>query len=113
MAEGEGSGNFRKLDGATGVIASILLALVTVLGGAWSVQLHQHLGQSFYKEQMLGAVLGFALAACFLCAKARRGEPSGRVPLYDWVLAALGLLCGLYLAVLYPQISLTLRDVNA
>lgn len=108
----EGTSSFRSLHGVPSWIASALLAIITLLGASWAVQLHQHLGIPLFKEQMLGAILGLGLGACFLGVKARRSEQGNRVPAYDWILAATGFACGGYVAVLYPDISLTLGDLN-
>ena len=49
--------------------------------------------------------LSFALLLAFLTFPARKSSPRHRIPVTDWILAALGLMAALYLLVFYKEIS--------
>ncbi len=96
---------FRALDGAERIIGRTLLIVLTLVGAIWATQIHHVLPWAFFNEQFLGLFLGLALASVFVTVRARRGEPGTRVPWYDWILAAIGLAVGVYVAVMYPTIA--------
>jgi TRAP transporter 4TM/12TM fusion protein len=86
----------------------VLQALLVVLVVGWVLDLQRSLlGLNFYTEQLLLAVLGFAIAICFLITRKR--------PAW-WDLAAGfgGLALCIYLAWRYPQLSneLTARPLD-
>jgi len=49
--------------------------------------------------------LSFALLLAFACYPALKTSPRDRVPLFDWLLAAMGIAAVLYLVVFYREIS--------
>jgi TRAP transporter 4TM/12TM fusion protein len=96
---------FRALTGVPQALECALLALLTLVGALWSLEVHHYLPVAFFKEQYLGFFLALALAAVFVGVKARATEAPGRVPWYDWLLALGGAGVGLYITVLYPRIA--------
>ena len=85
----------------------VLQALLITLVVGWVLDLQRQVfGLNLYSEQMLLAVLGLAIAICFLT--------TNRNPILDRSAAALGLGLCLYLAVRYPQLSneLTMRPLD-
>ncbi|MGH7278247.1 MAG: hypothetical protein ACREJG_06115, partial [Candidatus Rokuibacteriota bacterium] len=90
------SEKFRTLTGAPGVAERLLLVALTLVGVAWSLELHHTLAWAFFKEQYLGVFLALALCATFLGVKPHPGAPAARVPWHDWLLAVAGLVVGLY-----------------
>jgi TRAP-type uncharacterized transport system fused permease subunit len=67
------------------------------------LDLPQKAGVALYTEQFLLAVLGLALALCFLTAPASP-RFKGRVPWWDAVAACLGLALCLWIAWRYPEL---------
>lgn len=96
---------FRSLSGAGRAAYRALIFSLTILGALWALEAYQSLAWAFFKEQYLGLFLALALGSIFIGVKARAKEPGDRVPWYDWLLAAAGLLVGGYVMVLYPSIA--------
>ncbi|HUL92103.1 MAG TPA: TRAP transporter fused permease subunit [Burkholderiales bacterium] len=90
-----------------------LQALLVVCVTGWVLDLPRPLGLNLYTEQLLLAVLGLAIAICFLIAPA---SPSykGRVPWWDLGAASAGLALCSWLAWRYPELSdrLTTRPLD-
>lgn len=96
---------FRALRGAARAAERALLLALTLTGAAWALQLHQELGQAFFKEQYLGLFLALALGAIFLGVRGHSRAPAQQVPWYDWLLCVAGLTVGGYVVVMYPSIA--------
>jgi TRAP transporter 4TM/12TM fusion protein len=91
-----------------------LQALLVVCVTGWVLDLPRPLlGLNLYTEQLLLAVLGFAVAICFLIAPASP-RYKGRVPWWDAGAAFAGLALCLYLAWRYPELNdrLTTRPLD-
>ena len=84
---------------AISALQTTLVGLVTI----WVLDLQQKLGIALYTEQFLLAVLGLAIALCFLIAPAGP-RFRGRVPWWDVVAAVAGLAICLYLSWRYPRL---------
>jgi TRAP transporter 4TM/12TM fusion protein len=96
---------FRSLTGAAAVLARLFLCSLTLLGALWSLDIHDLLGWTFFKEQYLGLFFAIALSSIYICVKSRPTDPSDGIPQYDWVLAAASLAVGGYVTVMYPTIA--------
>ena len=96
---------FRTLSGLSKVLLRVLLYALTLLGALWASEIHHSLALAFFKEQYLGLFLALGLGSIFLGVKSRPKEAGDRVPWYDWLLAATGLLVGLYVTIMYPTIA--------
>jgi TRAP transporter 4TM/12TM fusion protein len=96
---------FRTLDGAAAALARLFLCTLTILGALWSLEIHDTLGWTFFKEQYLGLFFAIAMAGIFLCVKSRPTESAIGIPWYDWILAGASLLAGGYVTVMYPTIA--------
>jgi TRAP transporter 4TM/12TM fusion protein len=96
---------FRTLNGAAATLARLFLCTLTILGSLWSLELHDTLEWTFFKEQYLGLFFAIAMAGIFLCVKSRPGESGIGIPWYDWILAGASLLAGGYVTVMYPTIA--------
>jgi TRAP transporter 4TM/12TM fusion protein len=103
---------FRALGGAARTVERVVLVAVTVAGAFWALGLQHHLPVALFNEQYLGLFLGLGLAGVFIVVKAHPSTPHDRVPWYDWVAAAAGLVVGLYIAVLYPSLSYSLASLD-
>jgi TRAP transporter 4TM/12TM fusion protein len=96
---------FRSLTGAAAILARLFLCSLTLLSALWSLDIHDLLGWTFFKEQYLGLFFAIALSSIFICVKSRSTDPTNRIPWYDWVLAAASLTVGGYVTVMYPTIA--------
>jgi TRAP transporter 4TM/12TM fusion protein len=96
---------FRTLSGPIRVIERLLLGSITILGSLWALGIHRSLPWAFFNQQYLGLFLALGLASIFIAVKGRAKELGDRVPWYDFVFAAGGLVIGLYVAVFYPTIA--------
>lgn len=96
---------FRSLSGASAALLRLLLIALATLGSLWALEVHHYLRWTFFKQQYLALFLALALGSVYLAVKARAAESGDRVPWYDWLLSAAGLLVGLYVVVMYPTIA--------
>jgi TRAP transporter 4TM/12TM fusion protein len=103
-----GSARFRTLRGGARLVERTLLAALALVGIGWALELHSALPFAVFKEQYLGLFLALALAAVFVTVPARPGYSVLRVPWFDWLLAAGGLVVGLYVALRYPTLAYSL-----
>jgi len=88
--------------GPYSAVIFVLQALLIAIVVGWVLDLQRSvLKLNLYTEQLLLAVLGVAIALCFLMTKRRFWDPAA---------AALGLLLCLYLAWRYPQLSTELTS---
>lgn len=87
-------------------VADLLAGLIPVLAIAWVTGLFTALGVQLYAQQYLAALLGLSLAVIYLAVPARRAALRTRVPVHDWLLAALSLLVLGYVALRYPDLVL-------
>jgi len=91
---------------AAGRLAQQVLAATLTLGSlAYSVGLTRWAGLVLFPEQFLAAAYGVCLALLFISFPVRRGTPREEIPWYDWLLAAAGLIAGLYVAIHFPRIT--------
>jgi len=81
---------------------SILITLASI---AWAMEFYRSAGLMLFNEQLLAVFLGIALALVFLTQPAARETPRGKIPWYDWILAAAGLAAGVYIAVAFPRLT--------
>lgn len=86
-------------------IRRCLAGSITVAAILWSVDFFSRIGYAFYTEQFLAYVLGVSLALVFWQSSRPSSDGSSRTlsPL-DFVLGLIGLLCGLYLSLRYPDL---------
>ena len=96
---------YRELEGVQRRIAQTTLVTMVVVGVLFISDFQFYLGLTVYKEQYLGFFLGLVLASTFLIAPpSKKSSSRNSVPIYDIVLAVLGLVVGGYIAILYPSI---------
>jgi TRAP transporter 4TM/12TM fusion protein len=90
-------------EGMSGVAVTILGALIALSTLAWAADLYRSLGWNFLTEQFLAAILGMAMAVVFISHRLRRSDNRLVVPWYDWLLAAVAICVGFYMAYAYPK----------
>jgi len=91
---------------------NIVLALIPIIGVLFLLGIHQRLGLSLYAEQYIGLFLGLILFCIFLTVPATKRSPRKKAAWYDWILALLGLNTGLYIAIYYPKVVLTMGTIT-
>jgi TRAP transporter 4TM/12TM fusion protein len=99
---------FRTLTGPARAAERTLLIVLTLVGAAWSGELHVFFQITFFKEQFLGLFFALGTACAFLHFKARLRESGHIVPWYDWACCIGSLLTGGYITIMYPSIAYTL-----
>ena len=103
-----------KSKGARRVIF-VAASLVTLASIGFAVQFYRNvLGLLLYNEQFLAGMLALGMALIFLTQPLRRGVPRPEIPWYDWVMAAVSFVCGIYIAIRYPALSedMTARPID-
>ena len=108
----EVAGKFRTLDGPARAVERTLLISLTLVGAAWAAQVHHHLPFTFFSQQYLGLFLALGLSPVFLVVRPGPRASATRVPWYDWLLAAGGLVVGGYIVIMYPTIAYQLGVVS-
>jgi TRAP transporter 4TM/12TM fusion protein len=63
------------------------------------------MGLLLYNEQFLAGMIGLGMALVFLTQPARRAAPRDVIPWYDWLLAALSIALGIWIALRFPALS--------
>lgn len=94
---------FRFHPGFIGGVQRTLLILLTLTSASFALDLASYFGQVMFNQQAIGLFIGFTLASVFLGIPARKGR-STRPEWYDLLLAFLGLVVGLNVAVRYPAL---------
>jgi TRAP transporter 4TM/12TM fusion protein len=100
-------------------VMAVLQAAIVLIVVGWIFNIPGRLGIGLFTEQMLAAVLGLSLALTFLSfplsmketgeeavaliALTRFDKQKSAGP-FDWVLAALSLICCFYVAIRYPEL---------
>ncbi len=80
-------------------------SLLTLASIAFALQLYRSAGLLLYNEQFLAGMLALGTSLVYVVQPARAGAPRQAVPWYDWILAALSLGVGFYIAVRFPALS--------
>ena len=65
-----------------------------------------------FKEQFLALIFGLAMAAIFIGLKVNKTVTSNEVPVHDWILAILCLICGLFVVATYRDIVETIGELR-
>ena len=96
----------RKLQGATGRLL-LIVAFTWSLFQLWITSpLPYSLGFGVFSATEARSIhLGFALFLAFLSWPALKRSPKDRVPVTDWIMAAVAAFCALYIYLFYAQLS--------
>ena len=104
---------WRRLSGWPNFLKNVLLGAITLLCAAWSLEIQHYVGIAIFKEQFLALIFGLAMAAIFIGLKPTASTAHDRVPLHDWLLAAMSLVCGLFVLFVYRDIVETIGELRA
>jgi TRAP transporter 4TM/12TM fusion protein len=87
-------------------IVPALCIAMTMAAIFWSLGGPVRIGVRVYAEQILVAVLTMGLAVCFLTRRAStKTSDTAPIPLYDYALAAIAFVYGIYLTWVFPDLS--------
>ena len=101
MSSNSENGKWRNLSGLSQIIGTTALVLPVIIAAFWAIEVQTMLGLLVFKEQFLALMLACGLVAIFLNVRGRNVEKAGRIPFYDWLLAACAIAtCG-YVVVNY------------
>ena len=100
----EEGARIRTISGSVSILQKVIFIAIPVAGAFFVMDGPFYLGWSVQQAQYYGLFLGLVLAGVFLTVPFNSKAPSDRVPWYDLVLAALGLIVGMYIAVFYVDI---------
>lgn len=98
---------FRQLGGLPGGVVSAGLALLSLIGLLWGLNVQQMLGFTLFAEQYLAVFLGLSTALVFALAKPWSSS-SNKVPWYDFIAVGASVGFGLYCAIVFPRIAYSL-----
>ena len=90
-------------------------SLLTLASIAFALQLYRNvLGLLLYNEQFLAGMVALGMALVYLSQPLHRGVPRPTIPWHDWLLAALSVAIGVYLAIRFPALSedMTSRPID-
>jgi TRAP transporter 4TM/12TM fusion protein len=90
-------------------------SLISLASIAFALQFYRNvLGLLLYNEQFLAGMVAIAMALVYLTQPFHRDRPRLIIPWYDWLLAALSLIVGFYIAVRFPALSedMTSRPID-
>ncbi len=100
----------RELSGLAGRATQALLIAIPLSGMFFLLDVPQRFDWQVFHEQYIGLFLALSLGAIFLLIPGSRRHVQ-RIPWYDALAAALGLIVGLYVFVKFPEISNSLGDI--
>jgi TRAP transporter 4TM/12TM fusion protein len=102
----------RDLKGAVAWLSRTILISIPVLGVVFLLETPQRLGWLIFPEQYLGLFLSLTLCATFLVVPEGVLGHRDRVPWYDALAAAAGLVVGLYVFLQYPRFANSLGEIH-
>jgi TRAP transporter 4TM/12TM fusion protein len=104
-----GLSRFRALRGIQRTIQWIVGVAVPICGAAFVADIPSRLfDASLFAQQYLGLFIGLMLFYTFISIPFRPGSDENRVPWYDWILGAVSLAGGLYVAFFYEKLLMQL-----
>ncbi|MFH1083346.1 MAG: TRAP transporter fused permease subunit, partial [Pseudomonadota bacterium] len=103
---------FRKLDGWLNFSVKWTLVAIPLVACFFIMDIPFYLKWSIMMEQYYGLILAMVFPCVFILVPMTKKAPMDRVPWYDFILAILGIVVGLYVTLFYRQISIELGNVN-
>ncbi len=109
---GESFGYYRDLGGWLNRLTKAIFIAMPVVGCFFIMDIPFYLEWSVLREQYYGLILAMILPCTFILVPMSGRSPRDRVPWYDAVLAILGAIVGLYVAIFYLRITLALGTIT-
>ena len=101
----EGLTRRRRLSPPMSFVVKGLATLLILAGALYALEVHLYLGMALYMQQFLGLLLALVLPIVFISFPPYRSQDRTRLPWYDLLMAVLGGVCGLYVALWYPKVA--------
>ncbi|MCK4793066.1 MAG: TRAP transporter large permease subunit, partial [Desulfobacteraceae bacterium] len=108
----ESSGYHRDLGGWSERFTKVIFIAMPLVGCFFIMDVPFYLEWSILREQYYGLILAMVLPCVFILFPMSKQSPRDRVPWYDAILAVLGVVVGLYIAIFYLRITLVLGTVT-
>ena len=103
--EKETPSRYRALAGPARIAENLIFFALIIVGALWVFEVYFYFGLTPMIKQYIGSFLGLSLGGIFLTIPFRKGKSTKKVPWYDWILFALALVIGFYVAIFYPSIQ--------
>ncbi len=110
--QSESSGLYRNLDGWLNRFTQGLFIAIPLVGCFFIMDVPFYLEWEILREQYYGLILALILPCTFLLVPMSKKAPRDSIPWYDFILAILGIVIGLYIAIFYKQIALEMGTVT-
>lgn len=101
MSEG---GKYRQYGKVGSIISKIVLILIPVLSISFALHLEYYIGKAFTQQQYFGVFLALFLTAAFLLIPPTKAATRRKLPWYDALLIALGVIVWMYPALYYKSL---------
>ena len=108
----EALSSYRDFDGWLGLLIKAIFIAMPVVGCFFIMDVPFYLELSILREQYYGLILAMVLPCTFMIVPMTKKSPRDSVPWYDVILAVLGTVVGLYIAIFYWNINLDLGTVT-
>ena len=105
-------GYHRDLGGWSDRFTKAIFIAMPLVGCFFIMDIPFYLEWSILREQYYGLILAMVLPCVFILFPMSKKSPRDRVPWYDILLAALGVVVGLYVFIFYLKITLVLGIIT-
>ncbi|MCJ7594368.1 MAG: TRAP transporter fused permease subunit [Desulfobacterales bacterium] len=103
---------YRNLDGWSGRLTRMTFIAMPLVGCFFVMDIPFYFEWAVLREQYYGLILAMILPCTFILVPMTKTAPRDRIPWYDLILALLGVVIGLYIAIFYQQIALSLGTIT-
>lgn len=108
----EDLGSYRNLDRWLNLLIKWILIAIPLVACFFILDVPIYLNWSILMEQYYGLMLAMVFPCIFILVPLTKKAPRDRVPWYDFVLAILGIIVGLYITLFYKQIVFNLGNIT-
>lgn len=103
---------FRQLKGVSKIYFDTVLALIPLIGIIGITNLPSYFQLSLFQQQYTGIIFGLISAAALIAIPAKKSLSLVKLPLYDFVLSMIAIICGLYIAINYKSIAIDIGVIK-
>ncbi len=111
MSEPE-TGRTRRIQPFLHSTINLLAVLLIAAGAFFAMNTQIYIGWSVLTQQFYGLIMGISLFTTLLLFPMTSRSPRNHAPLYDIVLAGLGALCGLYVMLFFPAVTVNIAELE-
>jgi TRAP transporter 4TM/12TM fusion protein len=106
------SGLYRNLQGWSARLTKMTFIAIPLVGCFFIMDIPFYLDWAVLREQYYGLILAMVLPLTFVLIPMTKKAPRDRIPWYDLILALLGVVIGLYIAIFYQGIALSMGTIS-